>query len=71
MITMGEEKKIEERCRWALKKQGMRLTKKTDRSVITWRPGAGQYRITAAGEEPCAGYPLSFQDVLHAAGVTI
>ena len=71
MITMQEEARIIERCRKALRKQGKQLSKKTDRSVITWRPGKGRYRITAAGARGANDYPLSFQDVLQAAGVII
>ena len=71
MITMQEEARIIDRCRLSLKKQGLKLSKKKDRSVITWRPGTGHYRITEAGADSSQEYPLSFQDVLHAAGIAI
>lgn len=69
MMTKQEEARIIDRCRVSLRKQGLQLKKKIDRSVITWRPGQGRYRITEAGAGGGEDYPLSFQDVLQAAGL--
>lgn len=69
-MTKQEEARIINRCRDALKKQGLKLEKSRKQETIYYHPGTGRYRITEAGAGGSTrDYPLSFHDVLQAAGI--
>ncbi len=70
MLTKQEEARLIERCRYVLRKQGLKLEKTRKQETIYYHPGTGRYRITEAGAgDGAQGFPLTFQDVLHAAGL--
>ena len=67
-MTARELAQLENRCRYALQKQGMKLHKQRAISIY-YNPAACRYRISSGDQSDGSGYPLRLSDVIHAAGI--
>lgn len=67
-MTARELAQLENKCRYALQKQGMKLHKQR-MTTINFNPAACRYRISGGDQSNGSGYPLRLSDVMQAAGI--
>ena len=70
MFTAHELSIIEEKCRYHLAKQGLKLRKQRgSNGLLSYNPANSRYSITSRDQSAADGYPLKIEDVMQAAGI--
>jgi len=69
MFTAHELSIIEEKCRYHLAKQGLKLRKQRgSNGLLSYNPANSRYSITSR-DQNATDYPLKIEEVMQAAGI--